>query len=272
MNLIALENALLSTQPLIALRDSDSGECLIRLSRDLNDAPSGVLLVEIDYLYQLFGVSIAPRFYTLKETWSPEILVRYFVSRLAQECCWDIRNPAFGELKLIQSDTGLFTTFVGAETIAHGLIVKAGVSKFAFSTSVDFNPRCLVMLKDWHTKRLGMEQLPKPTSIGTFLPSRTIDLEESGLDGIFASIESAYNCCAQYGLTSSLLAECHTIVFKIPGNTKLISREFLKVLLKDTVGELSSEEYRARVLFVGFDKHRQILNDVLDQLLSVGVS
>jgi hypothetical protein len=268
-----LNKALLSTQPIIALRDPETNECLVRLSRDVTkDAPSGALLMEVDYLYQVFGVFVSDRFYSLAQTLTPELVVLHLVERLKDECSWELRGAHFGPLSLIKAPEGLFTVWVAEQEVAYGMVFREGADRFDLVFSYDYSPRVMSDLAGWVSARLPAAQVRKPRGISAFLNSTVIDLGDAPLDGIYASIKSARDYSAQYGLVTSLLADYHTIVIRLPAFARLITREFLYELLKDTVGELTYDEYRKRFLFVGFDKYQAILNDVLKQLLPTGVT
>lgn len=272
MSTYNLDKALLSTQPMIALRDPESGECLIRLSRDVSkDAPSGALLMEVDWLYQVFGVYVSPRFYNLDQTLTPELVVMHLVSRLREENSWELRDAHFGSLNLVRSDGGLFTLWIGDQEAVYGMVFKEGTARFETVYPYDYSPRIMINLAALVSNLLGCAQVHKPRGVTGILNSRVIELENSDQDGIYATIKSAKNYCAQYGLATSLLADHHTIVIRLPPNTKLVTREFLRELLKDTVGELTYDEYCSRFLFVGFDKYQPQLTEVLKQLLPIGV-
>lgn len=272
MSTLNLNKALLSTQPVIALRDAESGECLVRLSRDLKDAPSGALLLEVDYLYQVFGVYVSPRFYALDQTWTPETVVLHLIERLREEHNWELRDPHFGAISLVMPEDNLFTVWVGDAEVTHGMLFKEGTNRFDVVYPHSYSPRVMSNLADWVSRTLNCEQVKKPRGLSALLRSYLVDLSEGQADGIYASIKSAKNYGAQYGLVTSLLADHHTIIIRLNPATRLITREFLHELLKDTVGELTYEDYRKRFLFVGFDKYQAILNDTLKQLLPTGVT
>lgn len=250
-----LERTLLSTMPTIALRDAESGQCVVRfltLSRvSMQQAKRGYALVKYRGELKLFGVDLPhPDVQTLA-------VVPYVVERIKEECGYEVQLLAYGQRLHVLPVEGRTALYLGETIIGY-----YEDSKVQYTLPMDATGHCDVAVQELITELL----LTQPCDFTE--PKVTIELKVSDVFNSHTFVGGSKALQVRNALALdeflNLPYQRVSIVFETP---VAFTTSFFITLLDGLVRkEETVSQFLQRVHFVGVHPWLEHLHTALDEL------